>query len=490
MKCVLIVPRLPSLSTRIAFPPQVPLGHVMVGSSLMRGGHEVVLLDGDVRKLSLRSTVRHAKDLQPDCILIGHPASTAGHPHAMQLAQSLRRELGSTPIGYGGLHPTYHASEVLAAGDVDFVITHEAERVTRDLVDGLAKGPQGAFKAPGVMSRQQLIAQPTEPIVDLDEFRPIWSGPWQLHRYRAHGMRSAVVQFSRGCPRRCSYCGQWDFWKTWRHRTVESFVSEIDELSRLGARLFWIADENWSLRQDLFLRLLEGLRSVNRGHHLIVAMESAHVIRDAAHLKLYREAGLTQLMLGLDGEDKDLLGSNPKRRADGQLASVLDKVHAAGMTSIINHFMPASGAGRPEDWDRLRACRADFYNTLQPTPHRWTSYGQRASGQIYNRDLSNWDYRMPVLARSRGEWLAKRWRAKETELRLNAPSALRAAWAMVRGRRPPAPLLARSAFWAGMVFVREVAVLIAATLTWLATYPCPRARKQPASPKRSLVVLP
>jgi anaerobic magnesium-protoporphyrin IX monomethyl ester cyclase len=38
------------------------------------------------------------------------------------------------------------------------------------------------------------------------------------------GLRAVVVQFSRGCPHFCNYCGQRGFWTRWRHRDPVRFV--------------------------------------------------------------------------------------------------------------------------------------------------------------------------------------------------------------------------------------------------------------------------
>jgi anaerobic magnesium-protoporphyrin IX monomethyl ester cyclase len=39
------------------------------------------------------------------------------------------------------------------------------------------------------------------------------------------GLRAVVVQFSRGCPHLCSYCGQRGFWTRWRHRDPVRFAA-------------------------------------------------------------------------------------------------------------------------------------------------------------------------------------------------------------------------------------------------------------------------
>jgi anaerobic magnesium-protoporphyrin IX monomethyl ester cyclase len=40
------------------------------------------------------------------------------------------------------------------------------------------------------------------------------------------------MQFSRGCPLTCTYCGQWLFWKKWRHRSPRNLVGELATLAR------------------------------------------------------------------------------------------------------------------------------------------------------------------------------------------------------------------------------------------------------------------
>ena len=70
-------------------------------------------------------------------------------------------------------------------------------------------------------------------IADLDAARVGWEliDDWDL--YQCWGMgRSAVVQFSRGCPHQCTYCGQRGFWTKWRYRDAEKAAAEIAWLYR------------------------------------------------------------------------------------------------------------------------------------------------------------------------------------------------------------------------------------------------------------------
>src|SRR3954454_3828661 len=139
MRCVLCVPRLRGLSTRAAFSPQVPLGHVLVGSQLIRAGHSVTLIDADIERLSISAVVDRIRSVNPGCLLVGHPASTIAHSDAINTMRAVRSAMPKLPIVYGGVYPTYSADGVLAEGGgaVDYVVTHEAERSAPALVNRL-----------------------------------------------------------------------------------------------------------------------------------------------------------------------------------------------------------------------------------------------------------------------------------------------------------------------------------------------------------------
>lgn len=458
MRSLLVVPRLPGLSTQLSIPPQVPLGHVLVGSQLQREGHDVFLVDGAAENLSARQIAVRAKSLRAQMVWIGHPASTVGHGPCMDAARAIKSVLPRSLVLYGGVFPTFSAERCLAESQesIDFVVTHEAELSAAAIARCIAAGGHPGTIA-GVISRDSIGGGgphvSPEVVQDLDAVAPAWGDSWKLPGYRAFGLPSCTVQFSRGCVNRCSYCGQWEFWRTWRHRSVLSFVDEIARLSRAGVRLFWVADENWGIDQALFLELLRSLRNVNRGHHFVVAMECSHVVRDREQYRLYAEAGVSVIMLGVDdGRAKGFPDAEPRAGYAGTLARCIEDLRRDGIVCIVNHFAnPGPGSELGEiPLDRLGA---DFYNAVFPTPHGWTPYGQEMCTRIASPDLTNWDYRHPVLGSSRRDLAAQFWRAKWLELRLNVP----ALWRTIC-RRPAKrnALVARLYLLAILAFAVEV----------------------------------
>ncbi|EHP92862.1 Radical SAM domain protein [Methylorubrum extorquens DSM 13060] len=86
---------------------------------------------------------------------------------------------------------------------------------------------------------------PARLIRDLDAYRIGWELIDHARYSYWGGLRAVVVQFSRGCPHPCTYCGQRGFWTRWRHRDPVRFAAELARLHREhGVRVINFADEN------------------------------------------------------------------------------------------------------------------------------------------------------------------------------------------------------------------------------------------------------
>ncbi len=236
MRILLINPPHPSIGSRIPREHLPPLGLLAVGGPLIDAGHDLRLIDAEFGPLTIGAIVEQALTMAPAAILLGHSGSTSGHPVIADLTRALRAALPNAWIIYGGVFPTYHWREILVKEpQIDFIVRGEGEETGLRLIQALEAGT-ALHTIPGIAYRAagQPVATPSaSPIRDLNAYRVGWELV-DLSRYSYWGDRRAVVvQFSRGCPHGCSYCGQRVFWTRWRHRDPRQFAAELAWLHRV-----------------------------------------------------------------------------------------------------------------------------------------------------------------------------------------------------------------------------------------------------------------
>jgi anaerobic magnesium-protoporphyrin IX monomethyl ester cyclase len=227
MRILLINVPHPSIGSRIPDDHLPPLGLLAIGGPLIDDGHEVRLVDGEFGPMSTQSLVGQAALFAPDAVLFGHSGSTSGHPVIAEVALAIAEAMPGVHIVYGGVFPTYHWREILSdETHVTAIVRGEGEETALRLMSALRDG-EPLEDVPGIAYRDADGPRATRPasvIHDLDAYRIGWELIDHARYSYWGGLRAVVVQFSRGCPHLCNYCGQRGFWTRWRHRDPVLFA--------------------------------------------------------------------------------------------------------------------------------------------------------------------------------------------------------------------------------------------------------------------------
>ena len=394
--------------------------------------------------------------------MTGHSGSTPAHPACLAALAAAKRARPSVVTVYGGVYPTYHAKDVLIESDViDIVVRGEGEAVVLALVTALSRGDlshvsmavhayppsatggrAGASQAvpaltgiAGISYRDEEGAvreNPPAPVIrDLDSLRVAWEliEDWDL--YQCFGLgRAAIVQFSRGCPHRCSYCGQYQFWQKWRHRDPKRLAAEIGWLHRRhGIRFVDLADENPTSSKRLWRAFLEALVAEDVPVRLFATIRATDIVRDADLLPLMKRAGMICVLMGIETTDPTTLAAIRKGSTtrDDQRAVALLREH--GILSMLGHIV---GFEEERFADYLRAIRQvslydpDLLNAMYVTPHRWSDWtAENGARTVIQSDRAKWDYRNQLLSSRHLSSRAIFWLVKLMELAVHArPRAL------------------------------------------------------------------
>ena len=396
----------PAIGSRIPKEQLPPLGLLSVGGPLIDDGHEVRLFDGEIGPVPLTQLLDDIVHYRPGLVMFGHSGSSSAQPIISRVAQSVHRHLPGCRIVYGGVHPTYFWREILAEEPwVDAIVRGEGEETARQLVRAFS-GELQLDDVAGIAFRRDgapIATTPAAVIKDLDGYRIGWELIDHAHYSYWGGKRAVVVQFSRGCPHLCSYCGQRGFWTRWRHRDPVLFAKEIARLHRdHGVEVFNFADENPSAGRKAWRAFLEALIAENVSVTLVGSTRADDIVRDAEFLHLYKQAGFERFLLGMENTDEATL---KLIRKGGATSTDREAIRLLRQHNILSMATWVAGFSEQTDrdlWTGLRQLISydpDQIQALYVTPHRWTPYYREAEArEVVQPDKTKWDYKHQVLA--------------------------------------------------------------------------------------------
>jgi anaerobic magnesium-protoporphyrin IX monomethyl ester cyclase len=399
----------PAIGSRIPKEQLPPLGLLSVGGPLLDDGHHVQLLDGEFGPMPLADIIDKAVRFDPDLVLFGHSGSSSAQPVIAKTAKMLRARLPQCRIIYGGVHPTYFWREILAEEPwVDIIVRGEGEETARQLVRAIDEG-ESLESVAGLAFRiagQPFATLAAAIIRNLDAYRIGWELIDHTRYSYWGGKRAVVVQFSRGCPHLCTYCGQRGFWTRWRHRDPVLFAAEIARLHREhGVEVFNFADENPSAGRKAWKAFLEALIAENISVTLVGSTRADDIVRDAEFLDLYKQAGFERFLMGTENTDEatlKLIRKGGATSTDREAIRLLRKHNILSMATWVAGFSDQTERDLFHGLKQMISYDPDQIQALYVTPHRWTPYHREAEDrEIVQADKTKWDYKHQVLAMQR-----------------------------------------------------------------------------------------
>jgi len=396
----------PSIGSRTFADHLPPLGLLAIAGPLIDDGHRLELINGDRINMPVDELVARAIQKSPDAILFGHSGSSTAQPIISEVARLVVTAMPDVKIIYGGVHPTYFWREILRSEPyVHAIVRGEGEETTRRLIAAIENN-DNLETVDGIAFHGQdgpVATKPATIIRNLDDYRI----GWELIDHKQYsywgGMRAVLVQFSRGCPHMCTYCGQRGFWTKWRHRDPVLFAAELARLYREeGIRCINFADENPAVSKKAWRKFLEALIAENVDLTLVGSMRADDIVRDADILHLYKKAGFIRLLLGIEHTDDATLKRIKKGATTTSDREAIRLLRKHGIISLATWVVGFEEERDRDYWHGLRQLLSydpDQISLLYVTPYRWTPFYKEAMDRkVIQGDRTKWDYKHQVLA--------------------------------------------------------------------------------------------
>jgi radical SAM superfamily enzyme YgiQ (UPF0313 family) len=299
--------------------------------------HDLAWISGEVQRFS------------PDFVGISCCFSL-GIAHVLEIAKVIKQHGGT--IVLGGWHPTLLVDEAIASPYIDIVVRSEGELTFRELVErGSPIGVSGlSYKQDG-----RVINNPDRPLADLNQLK------LPARELRVNGTRSAygifgypmdVVEASRGCPYKCTFCAIHNFYRhTYRHRSVPHIMQELRQV-RKTCRTVYFIDDNFVANTRHVARLCDAIIKERLNMLLLTTTRADTVINHPELFKKMAEAGFILVFIGLENFSNKSLKNLKKQLSFQQITSAIKILHDLGFLIQGNVILGASFSDTEADLER------------------------------------------------------------------------------------------------------------------------------------------
>lgn len=318
----------------------VPLALVSVAGGFVAAGYEVEIYDAMTLFVTHADIEEKIRNSRPD--FVGVTSITATINDAIAVLATAKRVSSRIGTFIGGAHPSFMWKEILEApgSPVDFVVRGEGETTGPELLDRVIAG-LSPLDVPGVAGRDQegrAASGPRRPDArNIDLLPSAWHLlDWKNYTFRPRpGSVSAIVSSSRGCAQGCSFCSQQKFWRrTWRARSPESFVGELQMLNReYGVSIAMIADETPTVDRARWRRILDLLIARKPGVELMMETRADDIVRDRDWMADTRKAGIVHIYVGVESDSQETLNTFNKNLKVETSREAIRRINEAGIIS-------------------------------------------------------------------------------------------------------------------------------------------------------------
>lgn len=383
----------------------VPLYFVYLAASARAAGFDAEIYDAMTKKVGYPEIESRIRQSQPDYVAVS--AITCTSPDAIkviELAKNIDRNIKTI---LGGVHPTFMYEELFSLTTaLDYIVLGEGELTLPELLavsseGGDISGVNGiAFKKGGKVVRTGKRGF----VENLDSLPLAWDLlDWTDYTYYIlPGSRLGAMATSRGCDKECTFCSQQKFWeRTWRARSPESLVAEMNELrNKYSVDVVLFTDDYPTPDRVRWERFLDLIIEKNLGMKILMETRAADIIRDKDILQKYKDAGIIHIYVGTEATQQESLDYMKKDLSIEESIEALRLLREVGIiteTSMILGFPDETMETVEKTLSLAIDFNPDFAHFLALAPWPYSDIYRELRDYIEVRDYTKYNLIDPVI---------------------------------------------------------------------------------------------
>jgi anaerobic magnesium-protoporphyrin IX monomethyl ester cyclase len=281
--------------------PHYPLELLFAFDQILHSGHEPLLIDAHIDRLTMDEVRRQLDSFGPDFLIIPTAPSylfwRCPPPELrvpLQWFSGLKSKAVKVAIGpHGSATPAATLRklqcDVVLRGEPDEVIPKLASTAWEQIEGCCWRSNREEHIAaiPAVTDTRNLAA------LDFHNYN-VEAHSHRHHVFEGNG-RGAELEFARGCPWSCSFCNKTLFRNKYRERDVKAVLEEVDRLISRGVEYVYFIDEIFGVGRNVRL-LLEELAK----RPISIGLQSRIDLWDEESLELLSRAHCISMECGVE----------------------------------------------------------------------------------------------------------------------------------------------------------------------------------------------
>ena len=371
-----------------------PLGLGYLASSLEKNGYHPQILDCTF--LTQEDAFQRAIEARAD--IVGIYSMVTMRSASLMFARMLRDRCDL--LIAGGPLPSCDPSSFW--DDFDIVVRGEGESAIAEIVQAY-ETDSGYDKIAGLAYRQgdRTIETPKRELQpDLNQIpfpaRNLFPNRMYMDHWKKHfGYSATTVMTTRGCPFSCEFCSNAVFGTSYRERSSENVLNEVEEALALGYERIHFADDVFTLNKKRIVQICDDIQS--RGMDFKWECLGRVDSIDSTTAAAMKRAGCDRIFFGIESGDESTLRLMGKRISLEQAERAIELARSAGLKTGAFFILCYPGENDDSVLKTIRFATSlplDYLSFTMPYPLP----GTRLFERVKNKSVRDWDGRTSPLS--------------------------------------------------------------------------------------------